>query len=428
MSIGCLTLWRSERFYGRLLSGYDAQFYYGAARSLVIDHDLDVTNDLEVTAYQTAFDWNGDGQIDHVPRIQSGRIVNKYFVGLSALEVPWLALGTAVRLALSPDDSRPLGYGRIEIWFVAVGLLTYFAVGMQLLYRLLRQTAPVPWALLGVAATWLGTSLFYYSTVFPFMAHPTAFAIVVGLVYLTNDISNRAAVNQRLVLIGILASALFLVRPQQIVLALLIAPKLVREFRSPYRRWLPGAVAGAMTFVAAAAIQLAINTANTGVVTFNTYAVPQVSNWQFEWRLPNLGAVLFAPYYGLIFSSPIVLVAAAGYALTWRRGVPWAAKVFLLHSLVQLYIDAAFWPAGPHLLYFGMRIWTEGAGMVAAGIAQFHLLQRPLRRTSIAGAGLAMSWTTVLMLLFVLKSIAERGNTVVSVASAGADLVRSFVK
>ena len=71
------------------MRGWDAQYYYACARSLVFDTDLDITNDLEATPHPAPFDRDADGQFEAVPRDRKGRIVSKYPIGLSLVEVPF---------------------------------------------------------------------------------------------------------------------------------------------------------------------------------------------------------------------------------------------------------------------------------------------------------------------------------------------------
>ena len=54
--VGVAGLARTERYFGSLLRGWDAQFYYACAHSLVFDRDLDITNNLESTPYAAPFD------------------------------------------------------------------------------------------------------------------------------------------------------------------------------------------------------------------------------------------------------------------------------------------------------------------------------------------------------------------------------------
>lgn len=46
MAVGFFTLARTQQYYGTIYRGWDAQFYYLLAHSLVFDRDVDVTNNL----------------------------------------------------------------------------------------------------------------------------------------------------------------------------------------------------------------------------------------------------------------------------------------------------------------------------------------------------------------------------------------------
>src|SRR5688500_2579961 len=85
--LGLALLLARYRLTGTLLNGWDAQFYYSAARSLVFARDLDTSTDT------TRSPWVQDD----LPRRSDGRIVNKYPLGLSLVEAPFLALGHILR-------------------------------------------------------------------------------------------------------------------------------------------------------------------------------------------------------------------------------------------------------------------------------------------------------------------------------------------
>jgi hypothetical protein len=148
MLLGVLILARAQRYYGGLLRGWDAQHYYALAHSIVFDRDLDITGNLEATPFSEPFDRDANGSFEAALRDRNGRIVSPYPVGLSLLEVPFLAVGHGVRRALAAcgiTSTRPPGYGDVEIWSVALGLLATCAVGCHLLCVLLRPYVPSPW-------------------------------------------------------------------------------------------------------------------------------------------------------------------------------------------------------------------------------------------------------------------------------------------
>lgn len=164
--IGSLGMMRSTRYYGTLLHGFDAQFYYAAARSLVNQGEFDVTDDIEATPHPAPF------QSEHgIPLRPDGGVKNVFPVGLSLIEASFL--WPAQRFLRSPSERAPQGYSPAEIHGVAFGLLLVTAVGLQLLHWMsLTMISPVNGAYL-VLIAWWGTPLLYYSAWFPFSAHPT---------------------------------------------------------------------------------------------------------------------------------------------------------------------------------------------------------------------------------------------------------------
>jgi hypothetical protein len=122
---------------------------------------------------------------------------------------------------------QPDGYSPIEVGTVALGLLLVFAAAMQTLYGMVRPLCP-PWGrIAALLAMWGGTSLLYYSAVFPFMAHAVGFALVVWIVAAARRLDDPSGDNRRLALLGGLLGVLFLVRPQQVTLAVFLLPYLV---------------------------------------------------------------------------------------------------------------------------------------------------------------------------------------------------------
>jgi hypothetical protein len=395
---GLASLVRAERYYGSNLRGWDAQFYYAAARSLVFDRDLDVTNDLEATPFALPFDRDRDGRFEMAPRNVSGRILSKYPIGLSLIETPFLALGRALRGALAAAGStspRPPGYSRVEIWTVNVGLLLVIAFGAQVLCDLLRPHVPAPWRELSLAAAFLGTSLFYYASVFPFMTHAVGFALVVWTVRISQSVANGD--HRLLPLLGFALGALFLVRPQQLALALPLLIILAALRTQPVERWLPWAAAGGVVLAALVALQAWANTRLIGAWTLDAYAA---SGARFDWRRLALWTVLISPTRGLFWMSPVVLLAAAGYATTPLRQLPAGFSVFAVHALIQVYLIAN-WVSPGQGDSFGARMFVESAAFVACGVGLMYRHGALARNLFLTAAVVAcLAWTNRLMTLY----------------------------
>jgi hypothetical protein len=266
--IGILLLARTYRYYGTLLHGWDARYYYAAARSLVFDRDLDVTNDIVLSPNPRPLDPGSDGTFANVPRRPGGRAINPFPVGLSLVEAPAVLTGHWLRRLASLFGYRPSearGYSALEINTVAVWLLAFFSFGMQQLYELIAGRATLAWRACALAAAWAGTSLLYYSAVFPFMAHAVAFALVAWTARLARDLREKGATNLDVVVVGALSVLLFLVRPQQATFSALLVLTLLPELvRRPARTWLPGSVAALAVVVVGFWFQATVHEANLG--------------------------------------------------------------------------------------------------------------------------------------------------------------------
>ena len=400
--VSLLALARTQLYYGTLFRGWDAQYYYAVARTAAFDGDLDITNDLLATPTPKPFDPDGDGTFWRVPRLDGGRIWSKYPIGLSVVEVPFLLVGRAIRgvvEAAGVSVAGPPGYSNVEFWAVAVGLVLVFAWGVAELYRLLAADYGTAAALVGVVGGWAGTSLFFYSAVFPFMAHALSFTALVAVMRVARDLGDGAPANRGVALLGLALGALFLVRPQQVVIAAFLVPTLLRIVRDrPVRAWLPGAAIGFAAGAVMVGLQLAFNYSQRGVWALNTYAP---GGEGFDFARPNLSIVLTSESRGLVRFSPVVLLAVAGYAWCWRS-LTVSAWAVGLNLLAQLYLIAS-WSSPDQGIAFGGRMWSDNAAAVSVGVAALVAKSPRIGRGAvIVLTAAAVGWTTYLMVRYVL--------------------------
>lgn len=404
LAIGGLSLARTWQYYGRLLSGWDAQFYYAQARSLIFDRDLDVTNDLQFTPYQAPFDRDGDGSLERVRRDRQGRIISKHPIGLSLMQIPWIGLGYGFRRSwetlASARFTEPPGYSALEVNTVAVGMLIYTVAGLVLLALLMREHVGMAGAEFVTAATWMGSSLFYYSAVDPFMAHGVGFTLVVAALYQAQVLGREMDYKLPAAMLGLALTCgmLFLVRPQQVLLVPLLTPWVWRHLRSVPGQWF-GALAAALVLLTVMCLLSWHNYLQQGVLTLNAYAL---ENQHFKFLNPRLGVFLLGLDQGLLRISPIVIVASIGYAhgLVQNRRQDWLFWALLLHGAVQAYVIASWSPIQGQS--FGARMWCEASPFVAFGLALLlRTPNRAVRWAAAFGAGLSVMWTLYRLLNYV---------------------------
>ena len=403
VGVSLLALARTQLYYGTLYHGWDAQFYYAMGRSIAFDGDVDLTNDLLATPAPKPFDPDKDGSFRLLQRLPDGRVWSKYPVGMSLVEAPLLVAGRLIRAAaeaVGVEVAGPPGYSQLELWTVAVGLVLLFAWGLTELYRILAaEYGPTP-AAVGVVGCWAGTSLFFYSAVFPYMAHAVSFALLVAVMRVARDLANGAPANRGVALLGLALGALFLVRPQQVVIAAFLLPTLLRIARDrPLQSWALGAAVGFVVGLAMVAAQLAFNYSQRGVWSLSGYAA---GGEGFDFTNPNLSMVLVSESRGLLRYSPVVVLAAAGCLLRWRE-LPVYAWAAVANALVQLYVIAS-WSSPEQGEAFGARMWSDNAAAVAIGVAALVAKLPPAdRRAATVAAAASIGWTTLLMVRYVVN-------------------------
>jgi len=149
--------------YRPYLASADGHKLYLYARSLAIDHDLDVTNEVAMFGYE--------GGIRHT---EDGRPYFPHEIGPPLVWTPLLAV--AQDLAMLGDglglDVSTSGYGRFQQRFVLYSSVLFavlaVVLGWLLARRLIGGAVGPPLAALAVL---FGTSIYYYATYLPSYSH-----------------------------------------------------------------------------------------------------------------------------------------------------------------------------------------------------------------------------------------------------------------
>jgi hypothetical protein len=400
IAISSIGLSKSAGYYGTLLRGFDAQFYYAAARSAAVSGDWDVTDDLPLSPWQAPF------QTEYgTPLRPDGGIKNVFPVGLSLVEAGLLVPARLFSHAFGIAD-EPAGYTPFEIGWVAFGLLVITAIGLQVMYTFARTLTAPSSATLIVLASWAGSPLFYQTAWFPFTSQPTTLTVMVLLLAVADRIPRSENPNRFVIAFGSLAAFLFLLRPQESPFIIILTIWRVLEVcRKGLRTWLPGTVIGLSICLAAVVFQASVHRLNLGhfrLVGHGQHDHPMISG-RFDLTAPHFDIVLFSSSQGMLWTTPLALVAFAGYAFRPRE-IPWWGWATLINALMSLTI-IAFW-SDPWLgESFGIRIWSEHIPVLVCGLAV--LMGQPgavpVARRRLVGFAICtcVAWTTLLALMYV---------------------------
>lgn len=358
--VSALTLF--PRTHGRLLDGDTIQ-YYAYLRSLVIDHDVDFTND-----YQLLYAPADAAQPDNIwltSRTRLGRPTNLMSIGPALLWAPFfigmlivLGVGRLFGLGVALD-------GMAAPFPVSVGVagIVYATVGAYMCYRACRLLFPQGPAFWAALAGWLGTPAVYYSVISPAYSHATSlFACALFVFFWLKDRGQRHV--GRFVWLGVLAGIAALVRWQD---AVIVGFPLLELAHEAVTRRLTAAGAGLRAIVMAIVmIAMLVPQFLAWHAIYGDYLlVPQGENFM-RWTRPAVVQVLFSLRHGLFSWTPLVLIAVVGLLdLTKRdRLLGWSA---LLVVAVAVYINASVvdWWAGEA---FGARRFVGYTVLFALGL------------------------------------------------------------
>jgi hypothetical protein len=333
----------------------DGVGYYAPLASVLLDHDLDLVNEIAHAGNFMRNTWFTR---------PDGRIADPYPVGTAVLWSPVMAASLAFDPARARYDdpgawrNASPGFARRYVRTIAIATALQALLAALLLYRCLRARAQRAAALAGVVAATLGTPLLFYAVAEPSYGHVASFLACTALL--------AAVVRRRpapLPLLGALWGLVSLVRYQDAVLGLLVAPRLLQEAaaaRGAPVRLATRIAAFALPALAVFLPQLLFWKQQYG----DLFVVPLPSGFM-HWTAPQIVPFLFSTWQGAFLWSPVLAVGFAGLALVRERGLRW----FVWGGVaLEIYISAAaddWWGSAS----FGARRLVVVAPLAALGVA-----------------------------------------------------------
>ena len=350
------------RGHGRIADGDTIQ-YYAYLRSLVIDHDVDFTNDYRLLYARTS---NAPDNIWLTSKTPTGRATNLMSIGPAIMWAPaFLATYAALAVLRFVGIAIPLD-GIAAPFQLSVGVagVLYATLGVFLCYRscrLLLAERPAFWATL---VAWLATPAVYYSLVSPAYSHATSLFASALFCYVWLRTRGDDSVRHH-VWLGLLAGIAALVRWQDGIILVLPVFDLARSIAKGQSSIVAaGLRAGAM--VGGTAIMLLPQMLAWRAIYGQFIVMPQGEGFM-QWARPALVSVLFSLRHGLFSWTPAVLLAVIGLGYLLRRdgSLGWPALVVVLLSI---YVNASVsdWWAGEA---FGARRFVGDTVFFAWGLA-----------------------------------------------------------
>ncbi|MGI8907727.1 MAG: hypothetical protein ACR2IE_14695 [Candidatus Sumerlaeaceae bacterium] len=350
------------------IRGHDGVLNYAYLRSVLIDRDLDFTNDYHYYLSRES-DWFDNQQLPRDP--VTNRPINLYGVGSSILWSPWvLAAHAYCRLSSSRRDAwQADGFSFPYEAAVGLGSCFYASVGLLFLHLVLRRRFGRRTAFWTCISIWLATPLFFYTYLHPSMSHANSFFLAALLLWLY---TNGDGIG-RWISMGAAAGLLSATRFQDAALLAGIAA-------GEGWRILHARIDG--DFIRSRAIRYILATA-AALIMFS----PQFVAWHYLqgsalsgpraylmqgsvrlWAPVHAVEVMFSPRHGVFYWHPMLLLGLLG--LFVGRRLPRLRLICLVMFTAELWVVSCWslWWAGAS---FGHRLFISALPALALGIASF---------------------------------------------------------
>ncbi len=302
----------------------DAPYYYVYLPSLVLDGDLDFANQYQVTK-----NWY---RLQPAP---DGRAGNVFGIGPAMFALPVFVAAHGVARVVS---ERRDGFSELETTAVLWLSIPFTLGALVCAYRLARRRVAASAAYLGALCAALAGPLAYYAIRQPGYAHPCAAFFATWLIERWDASYDAPRTWRTWLVLGALAGAAALARPQLAVWWLLLPVAAIDDLRrESLKKLAPRLALGA----AALAIVVLPQVVAWKLLYGAFYVVPQGPGFM-RWDAPLWSETLFSSRNGLFAWSPLYAPMLIGVVILARRGAR-LPLALLLGLFAQAVVNGAAW-------------------------------------------------------------------------------------
>jgi hypothetical protein len=370
-----------------IVQGWDDSFYYFWLPSVVIDHDVDFSNQI---AQSHTLDAESKAIALSAPRTDRGLVANKYPPGWALGSLPFFLAVRAVMPAASTGFEPPY---LLAVW---AGQLLYAIAGLWLARKIVGRYCKPGTAWIAVLAAWLASPLVYYQSARLSMSHSQVFALFVVTSWLALRILDGDARLRTWATLGFAAALLIVTRNLAVVYLVLPAWVALKKLRSfPIGLAVVGGVALPITAQLLAWRAL-----------YGSWLAYSYGGERFDFGHLHLLAILFSPQHGWFYWQPLLLVGIASFAFwAWPRP---EGRMWLASLAIVIVLNAA-WPTWWLGSSFGHRGFEAATLFAMIGLA-VALERAPVGWSRRAGATvivLAIGWNLALFALYLTGRISH---------------------
>ncbi len=406
-----------------MLVGSDGIGYFMYTHSIVIDHDLNFTNEY---AYFYPKAPASTGPAISTP---TNLVANQWAVGTGILWLPFFIVAHIILKILSGFGFAVNldGYSYVHQAAICFGSIFYGFLSIVLIFNTIKKFFPRT-AIYASLLIWFSTNLIYYQVIEPSMSHMCSLFACALLVNIWINSRPMEKITHWF-FVGLAGGLVAMVRqPDATLLMLPLLDGLTA--RIPISKKIKGSVALLIGFLFFFSFQLATWFAIYGSPFVNGYTY---SGQSFYWVSPKIIEVLFSSNHGLFLWHPVLIMATLGFICLGQVDRK-LAVLSPLGFLLQIYLISSWscWWQGDA---FGGRMFISSLPLLALGLSgalEWLINMRQTRLAWIAGF-LLLGWNGLFLVQYHLGYIPHHGLISLEQLTAGkfgmiADIMRRICR
>ncbi len=349
----------------------DGVGYYAYARSLLIEHKFDFTQDwLRANASFRMDRIDADGQIDPSQYTSTRHLDNHFSIGPAILWSPFLIAAHAGVLIADRLGAHvpPDGFSRPYMLAVSFGTALYGFLAVAISFVLARRFVPESWAFVATIGIWFGSSLPAYMYFDPSWSHAQSASTVALFVWYWLRTHGQRTIAQWAILgaIGGLMIDVYYVTATLILLPIIESLAVYWEaVRSKPRTnagpWIAGNAVFSVVLIAVFFPTLLVKKIIYG--SFINFGYTE--HWY--WNSPAFFKVCFSADHGLFTWTPILVLAVLGLFALRARDRAFASYLIAVFVL-YLYVMGCYenWHG---VSSYGSRFFVSLTALFVVGLA-----------------------------------------------------------
>ena len=387
----------------------DGIAYYAQLRSIVIDGDLQYSNEFDyyykiftgdssapkITSYKPAHDKSGLFSPDE-PRTITNHTPNRTSCGPALLWLPFFLIGhlLAYLYYLFTDTNLMNGYSLFYVGSISFGTAIYGLMTLILSYKFVRNWYSCTISLLSIIGLLFTTPFIYYQSLVPSMAHVLSCFSISLFLWVWWKLKDKGSLEY--LLIGLLAGLVGLVRWQN--LPIILIPYIWFWLKNKSNQYLSNSTALSLGLFLGFLPQLIV-----WKIVYGFWFLIPMGNETMNWASPRIWDVLFSSRHGFLTWNPVYFLVLIGLGLQTKEHRT-RSILFDVFILFQIYINAVpdNWWAGSS---FGYRRLLDLYPIYCLGLA--GLLSCVRIRIGLFVLLMLSVWNINLMLQFALGMVSH---------------------